>query len=83
MVVDVLCMWWSTKEAYSHSSNLHCVVVVYICKCDGGGCSYGVSLPITMWCLSFHPLAQIPYGYLHLSNLHCVVVFFGVNVAVV
>ena len=53
------------------------VVVVYICKCDGGGCSYGVGLPIAMWCLPFHPLAQIPYSYLQSSNLHCVVVFFG------
>ena len=58
------------------------VVVVYICKCDDGGCNYGVGLPIAMWCLSFHPLAQIPYGYLHSSNLHCAVVFLVVVVDV-
>ena len=73
VVVDVSCMWWSTKKPYLHSINLHCVVVVlvvvvYICKCDGGGCSYGVGLPIAMWCLSFHTLAQILYGYFHSRN---------------
>ena len=56
-------------------------MVVYVCECDGDGCSYGVVSPIAMWCFSLHPLAQILY--LHSSNLHCVAWLFLVVVVVV
>ena len=40
--------WWSfsfhplVHILYLHSSNLHSVVVVVVCGCGGGACSYGM-----------------------------------------